>query len=92
MPSDFLSHPWSERLHSSAKAIVVGLVLFGFSILLLFWNELKAVDWYRTLNEIRDRIIVVDSEAVSEANEGALVHVLGTTTVEDALKDPRFEV
>ena len=42
---------WTTRIGESIKGILFGIVLIGLSCMLLFWNEGRAVQTTKSLNE-----------------------------------------
>jgi hypothetical protein len=52
---------WSTRIGESIKGILFGIVLIGLSCMLLFWNEGRAVQTTKSLNEGAG--LVVDAAA-----------------------------
>ena len=54
MPDQFIersSQSWISRLGGSLKSVLFGIVLFGASIVLLWWNEGRAVKTAKGLKE-----------------------------------------
>ena len=86
------SESWFGRIADAIKGILFGLVLFGVSFILLFWNEGRAVKTYQALKEGGRKVIEVAVERVEPANEGKLVHVTGRAITEATLTDPQFQV
>lgn len=82
------SRSWFARIKDALIKIVIGLILVVGSIILLFWNEGRAIKTYRALVEGAGLVVNVDSAAPVAANEGKLVHISGPVvpggTVEDA--------
>lgn len=64
---------WFSRIGDSLKGILVGIVLVGVAIMLLFWNEGRTVKRYRALKEGASQCIEVRSDAVDVANDNKLV-------------------
>jgi hypothetical protein len=82
---------WGERLIDSIKGVVIGIVLFIVSFPLLFWNEGRAVDTARALDEGSKNVIAVPSaDKVDPANEGKLVHLTAEATTTENLEDKEF--
>lgn len=90
MANRVITRSWGSRLGDSIKGVFGGIVLFGLSFVLLWWNEGEAVRRYKQLNEILIEGITVSAEAVVTANENALVHMSGMATTPDELRDPVF--
>jgi len=77
----------------SGCAMLIGIVLVPASILLLFWNEGRAVRIDKGLSEGAASVITVgDPSQVNPANEGKLVHLSGRADTAEVLSDPEFSV
>lgn len=81
---------WLQRLGDSLKGIVVGLVLFLCAIVLLAWNEGRAVDAARALEEGAATVVSLPADSREAPNEGRLIHVSGPTQSGAALEDGDF--
>lgn len=68
---------WFDKLAEAAVGVLVGLALILITGFLLFWNEGRAVQTYRSLNEGSGQVVDVGSDRVDPANDGKLVHVQG---------------
>ena len=83
---------WVQRLGSSFKGILTGFALFVAGIVLLFWNEGRAVDTSKRLKEGATAVIEVAADQIDPANEGKLVHVSGKANTQDVLSDGAFGI
>lgn len=83
---------WFSRLKNSLMGTIFGLMLFLAAFVTLFWNEGRAVDTHKMLQEGAGVVLSVSSSRVDPANEGKLVHVSGKTATNDVLTDPIFDV
>ena len=83
---------WLSRIGESIKGVLVGIVLIGGSTVLLFWNEGRAVQTYRSLAEGAGAVVSVAASKVEPGNEGKLVHVSGEANTTAALDDAEFGV
>ncbi|MBP2316791.1 TMEM43 family protein [Azospirillum soli] len=83
---------WLGRLGGSIAGAFIGLLMLVGSVILLFWNEGRAVDAITALNAGAEQVVSVPADAVQSANEGRLVHVSGLATVPGPLVDPVFHV
>jgi hypothetical protein len=90
--TEVASQSWGHRLIESIKGVLVGLVLFLASFPLLWWNEGRAVQTARSLDEGAASVLSVPSDRVEPANEGKLVHVAGPATTDETLSDNLFGV
>src|SRR5580698_8564901 len=81
---------WGSRLGGSLIAALIGLLLVPAAIVLLYWNEGRAVDAIRALNRGAAAIVEVNSAAVDPGGNGELVHLAGTLQPSTPAKDPVF--
>lgn len=86
------SRSWLSRIGGAIKGVVFGLVLLLGSFVLLFWNEGRAVERYKTLKEGGGSVISVAADQVDQGNEGKLVHVSGRAESRGMVVDPVFAV
>jgi hypothetical protein len=86
------SQSWFSRIIGSIKSVLVGLVLFVVAFPVLFWNEGRAVQTARSLDEGAGAVVSVPADAINSGNEGKLVHVSGPVATEGALTDPELGV
>jgi hypothetical protein len=83
---------WFSRIGNAIKGILIGLVFFAGSFFLLFWNEGRSVQTYKTLKEGGKSVISMSSDRVDPANAGKLVHMTGKAVTTATLSDPDFGV
>lgn len=83
---------WLERMGSSIKGVLTGVVFILGAGALLFWNEGRAVKTARRLAEGAGAVVSVPSDKVDAANEGKLVHVSGRAETKEELSDAPFGV
>jgi hypothetical protein len=83
---------FGSRLGGSLVAALIGLILVPAAIVLLYWNEGRAVDAIRALDRGAAAIVEVDSAAVTPGTNGKLVHVVGMLQPTTPATDPVFEV
>lgn len=86
------SRSWFNRIGGAVKGVVFGVVLLLAAFALLFWNEGRAVERYKTLVEGGGAVISVAADKVERANEGKLVHLSGRTVSDEVLSDGIFAV
>ena len=80
------------RIGNSFLGMLFGLALLIGSVVLLFWNEGRAVATAKSLKEGSTTVIDIPSDSVSPANDTKLVHVTGDTAVAGSLEDPLFNI
>ena len=78
---------WFRRMQQSITGIGLGLLLVIAAIVGLFWNEGRAVQTAKSLEEGAGIVVSVAADAIDPANEGRLVHVTGRVVVEAPLVD-----
>ena len=83
---------WFSRLKNSVMGTLFGLLLFLGAFVFLFWNEGRAVDTHKMLQEGAGAVVSVSSNNVDASNEDKLVHVSGKASTNDELSDPIFDV
>jgi len=83
---------WISRLGNSAKGIIAGLILLAISFVLLFWNEGRAVQRAKALQEGAAKVISVSADSINPANDGKLIHVSGKGFSSAQLKDNFFNI
>ena len=83
---------WISRIGESIKGVLTGLALIAAATLLLFWNEGRAVQTARSLDEGTGLVATVDTGRVDPANEAKLVHVSGDIKAGSKVVDPEFGI
>lgn len=83
---------WGSRLIESIKGVLFGFVMFIVAFPVLFWNEGRAVQTAKSLEEGASGVVSVTPNSVETANEGKLVYVTGDATTTETLSDPEFGV
>ncbi len=83
---------WFGRIRRSVGGVVFGLLLLVGMIILLFWNEGRAVTTARSLAEGAGIVVSITSAAIDPTNEGKLVHVTGNVSTDERLTDTAFGV
>jgi hypothetical protein len=76
---------YGSRLVDSLKGVVVGLFLFVVSFPLLWWNEGRAVQTAKSLEEGASMVVPV--AAFDRGNDGKLVHFTGQAATSEKLSD-----
>ena len=68
---------WFSRLKQSVMGVLVGLGLLLAMLVLLFWNEGRAVKTARGLSQGASDLVMPSSQQVDPALEGKLVYLVG---------------
>ncbi len=90
--SETSTQGWLSRLGGSLIAALIGLILVPAAIVLLYWNEGRAVDAIRALDRGAKSTLEVSAAAPDPKAEGKLVHLTGTMQPGTAARDPVFGV
>ena len=83
---------WFGRLRNSVMGVLIGLLLIIAMVVLLFWNEGRAVVTAKSLTEGAGLVVSVADTTVEASNDGKLIHVSGVTTTGATPTDPDFGV
>jgi hypothetical protein len=83
---------WGSRLGGAIKGVFVGGLMFVAAVPLLFWNEGRAVQTYKSLKEGAGAVVEARAEARDAALDGKLVHLTGMVQVDGSLRDAQFGI
>jgi hypothetical protein len=83
---------WQQRLGQSIIGALFGLLFVIASIVLLSWNEGRAVEAIRALDQGARQIVEVKADTLDPALEGKLVHVSGIMETRAPARDTAFSV
>jgi len=83
---------WFSRIGQSIKGIFFGLILFIVAFPVLFWNEGRAIDTQKSLEEGAAAVVSIEAQPVNAQNEGKLIHLSGQATTSDVLEDTQFNI
>lgn len=86
------THSIFSRLKQSLTGVLFGLGLLLAMLVLLFWNEGRAVKTARALDQGAGSVVSVDTQQVNPAMEGQLVHLSGQPQLASAVIDPQTGV
>jgi uncharacterized membrane protein len=95
MPDTFVettSTSWLSRIARSIIGVLIGLLLVIGSIILLFWNEGRAVQTARSLSEGGRIVVDVAPAPIDPGNTGKLIHVSGDAKATAPIADSAFGV
>lgn len=90
--TEVTSQSWGSRIGGAFKGILFGLILFIAAFPLLFWNEGRAVERFKTLEEGQGAMISLSSAEIDASADGKLVHTNGLAEPRGELRDPQFPV
>lgn len=83
---------WFSRIGNAFKGLILGLIFVVGAVVLLFWNEGRAVHRYKALTEGARNVVSIQADRVDPANEGQLVCISGQAVTDVQLKDETFNV
>ncbi len=83
---------WFGNIGNSIWAALLGFLLFAGAFPLELWNESRAINQERALQEGEKSVISIESIAVKPENEGKLVHIAGKATTKKQLRDQEFGI
>ncbi len=83
---------WFNRIGNSFAGVLFGLILIAGMIVLLFWNEGRAVQTEKALAEGAGAVVLVENAPVDPANDGKLIHVTGPVVTGQVLTDDAFGI
>jgi hypothetical protein len=80
------------RIFALVFGLPLGALIWGGAIVLLFWNEGKAIKTTRALQEGAAKVVSIVADDLNPANANRLVHVQGRVDTGETLHDPLFRV
>ena len=83
---------WGGRLGGSIMGALAGVVMFLVAFPVLWWNEGRAVQTERSLEEGSKAVVEANPDKPDDANNGRLIHLTAMATTEDTPADPDFGV
>ncbi len=95
MPDSFVettSTSWLSRIAQSIIGVLLGIVFVIAAIILLFWNEGRAVQTERSLSEGSHMVVDVAPAPIDPGNDGKLIHISGDAKAKAPVTDRTFGV
>jgi hypothetical protein len=83
---------WFGRIANSFAGVLIGFLLIIAMVVVLFWNEGRAVQTEKALAEGQGAVVLVENTPIDPANEGKLVHVSGPIVSNQTLVDDVFGI
>jgi hypothetical protein len=83
---------WLQRLGQALAGVLFGVLAIVVSVVLLLWNEGRAVKTAQGLTEGAGIVVSVSANHIDSGNNGRLVHVTGSLTSSGPIADPDFAV
>ena len=83
---------WFGRIGDSIKGVLFGLLMIVISLPVLFFNEGRAVDTRKSLEQGERDLVSVSAEKSEPANDGKLIYFTGKAETEETLQDPDFKI
>ena len=88
--TEVTSQNWFSRIGESIKGILFGIIIIPLMIILLWWNESRAVTTANSLKEGAAAVVDVTADKVDPANDKKLVHVTGDVKAEGPVVDTEY--
>ena len=86
------SSGWFSRIGNSIKGILFGVVMILVSIVIMFWNEGRAVKTRKTLDEGAKTVVSIPADTLDGPKDGTLVYMTGIANTSAPLQDSEFNV
>lgn len=83
---------WLGRLGGTLTGVLIGIGMIIGSVVLLSWNEGRAVDTLTALDAGAKTVLTVPADVLQPANDGRLIAVSGPVSVRGTLADPAFGI
>lgn len=90
--TEVIYESWFSRIKSAFGSILFGLLLLIGGVVLLFWNEGRAVTTANSLKEGAKLAVEAKADAIDPALDGKLVHIAGPLAIEGDPRDGDFGV
>ena len=90
--TEVTSTSWFQRLGQAFAGVLIGLLLIPVSVVLLFWNEGRAIKTARGLDEGAGIVRTVAADRVDPSNDGRLVYVTGMLSAGGPVVDTDFGI
>lgn len=83
---------WFSRIKGAVIGIPIGLLLLVVAVVLLWWNEGRAVTTAKSLKEGESLVVSLTELKPNAENDGKLVHLTGEATTTEEVADPVFGI
>jgi len=90
--TEVTSKNWFSRIGYSFKGIIFGLIVITPVIVLLWWNEGRAITTANSLKEGAAAVVSVSSDKLDPANDKKLIRIIGEATAANPAKDLDFGI
>lgn len=86
------STSWFGRMGDSIKGIFLGILMFFGAIVLLWWNEGRAVKTAKGLEEGAENVVSLATPVLENKNDQKLIHFHGEMFTDDSIGDQEFNI
>ena len=90
--TEYSSNSIFGRLGNAIKGVLFGIVLIPVAVVLLSWNEGRAIKTAESLKEGASAVVSLAADTVQPAYENKLIHLTGDAATADTVTDPMFAV
>jgi len=88
--TEVTSTSWFARLGQAIVGVLFGFIFVIVSVVVLFWNEGRAIRTAQGLAEGAGIVRSVMVDSVDRSNDGRLIHVTGMLSTGGPVSDPDF--
>jgi hypothetical protein len=82
------SRGFGSRLGSSLAGLIIGPLLVIGAVVLLWWNEGRAMQAIVGLKDAASQVVEADASGPLPDNHNKLIHVVGSATAQSPIQDP----
>jgi hypothetical protein len=90
--TEVTSQNWFSRIGESIKGILFGIIVIPVMIIVLWWNEGRAVTTANSLKEGAAAVVHVAADKVDPANDKKLVHMTGAAKADGPVVDTDYGI
>jgi len=80
---------YGNRIGSSLKGVLIGLVIIIGAIVLIFINERNQAQKVRLMKSVADQVVSIEP-AIADEHQNTIIHTSGLVTSENTIEDPSF--
>lgn len=88
--TEVTTESWFSRIGKALVGVLIGLLLLAVGVVLLFWNEGRAVTRAKALKEGLGIVVSAPPGRTVPGNEGKLIHLAGKAVPQGTLQDTQF--
>ena len=90
--TEYQTEGWGSRIGNSFIGALIGILLIVVSVVLLYWNEGRAVAALTALNQAASQLVEVNAATLDSQANNKLVHMSGMMETSAPARDPLLGV